>query len=93
MRNQTLAVSSEAYLLRGVWDVKPRIRLAGGVAVGERIFDVTSLAGEPAEGWVAFQSAMFRLNEKNAVGVAVNLAHEKPSFDKRSLGFFYRRAF
>jgi YaiO family outer membrane protein len=93
VRNQTLAVGSRAYLLRGLWEVQPRLRLTGGAAFGERIFDVTSLASEPAEGWSAFLSAMFRLDSKNAVGLAVSLAHEAPSFDKRSLGLFYRRAF
>lgn len=92
-RNQELEVDSSAYAIRGIWYVTPRFRLAGGLALGERLFDVTSLVGEPAEGWITFADLRFGVTLKDQVGIEIGLAHEEPSFDRRRLGFYYRRSF
>jgi YaiO family outer membrane protein len=93
VNNQTLNVSSSSFLFRGSYQVLPRLRLSGGVAFGERIFDITFLPNEPAEGWLFYFEPLFSITEKDAVGFQMGLAHEEPYFDRRTLGFFYRRTF
>jgi YaiO family outer membrane protein len=93
VNNPTLDVGSSSFLFRGNYQVRPRIRMSGGVAFGERIFDVTSLPNEPAEGWLVYLEPLFGITEKDAIGFQVGLAHEEPYFDRWTLGFFYRRTF
>lgn len=90
-RSADFAPKSAAFLFRGDWDASGRIRLSGGAAVGEGIFDVTSLAGASPPGWVAFLASQFRLSPRNLLGIVVTLAHEDPAFERRSAGFYYRR--
>ena len=73
-RNQALEVNSSSYVIRGIWFAAPRFRLSGGLAVGERIFDITSLVNEPAEGWLTFVDLRFRITLKNQVGVVIDFA-------------------
>jgi YaiO family outer membrane protein len=92
-RNATTGVRSTAAFARGRYDLGPRVTLGGGVAVGERIFDVTALPRDPAPGWVAFAEARVAAGKGNSVGVLVRLAEEGSTFDQAALGFTYRRAF
>jgi YaiO family outer membrane protein len=91
-RNATVGSRGGALLLRGEWQASPAVRLTGGVAVGERIFDVVSLSGQPAAGFVAFTGARFRMTSRDVLGVDVRLAHEQPSFREAALGLSYRRS-
>lgn len=93
VRNQELEVNSSSYSFTGIWYAGPRFRLSGGVAAGERIFDITSLVRQPAEGWLTFVDLRFGITRKDQVGVVIDFAHEEPSFDRRSLGLYYRRSF
>ena len=79
-RNTTLHDDSWSILARGLRDVGQRWRLGGGFAVGERLFDVTSLAGVPARGWIVFAEARHRIGSNASVGAVVRVAHEDPDF-------------
>ncbi len=93
-RDQDLRPKAQALLLRAQHDVSERVRLHGGVAIGEGIFDVTSLAEKaPPPGWIVFLNPEFRLTSKDSIGVVFLRGHENPDFEKRSLGLYYRRVF
>ena len=67
--------------------------LGGGVAVGERIFDVTALPRDPAPGWVAFAEARLATGNGNSIGVLARVAEEGSAFDQSAFGLTYRRTF
>jgi len=92
-RNEDTGHEPRAVLFRAQHDVTEKLRLHGGVSVGEGIFDITSLAGKAPEGWVVFFNPEFRLTPKDSIGAVLLRAHEDPDFEKRSLGLYYRRVF
>lgn len=92
-RNATTDTSSLAVVARGHIDVRPRLRLGGGVAIGDRIFDVTSLAGDPVRGWVAFADARVGVGSGHFVGLHARVAEEGSTFDQTAFGLTYRRTF
>lgn len=93
VRNTTHGTRSESALVRGHVDVHRQLKLGGGVAVGERIFDVTSLPGDPAPGWVAFAEARIAVGSGDSVGVVARMAEEGSTFAQKAIGFMYRRTF
>ena len=92
-RNTTNDTSSRAVFVRGRYDVGRRVTLGGGVAVGERIFDVTALPRDPAPGWVAFAEARLATGNGNSIGVLARVAEEGSAFDQSAFGLTYRRTF
>ena len=93
VNNQALDIDSQSVLVRGQWWLSQRFRISGGVAVGERIFDITSLPGVPADGWVVYGETLVRIHERGGLGVTIGFAHEEPFFDRRNFGVYYRRWF
>ena len=93
VHNAALGVSSQSFLARGRYRWSERIRISGGVAFGERIFDITFLPEEPARGWLVYGETLVRIHETGALGVVLGAAHEEPSFDRWNLGVYYRRWF
>ncbi len=93
VRNATTGTDSASVFARGHWDVRPRLRLGGGFAAGERIFDVTSLPRDPAPGWVAFAEARFGVSPRDHVGIVLRRAAEGSDFDQTAVGVTYRRSF
>jgi YaiO family outer membrane protein len=93
VRNTTQGTGSAAVFARGHWDARPRLRLGGGFAVGERIFDITSLPGQPAHGWVVFAEAHLGLSARDRLGVVLRRAAEGSDFDQTGIGLLYRRTF
>jgi len=93
VRNEELDVDSQSFLARGQYQLNDRFRLSGGVAFGERIFDITFLPEEPAEGWVVYGETLVRVHETGAIGISLGFAHEEPFFDRRSFSLYYRRWF
>jgi YaiO family outer membrane protein len=91
--NATHGTRSESVLVRGHFDARPRLRLGGGLAWGERIFDVTSLPREPAPGWVAFAEARVGLAAGHSVGIVGRVAEEGSTFDQTAVGLTYRKTF
>lgn len=91
--NATHGTRSESVLVRGHFDLRPRLRLGGGFARGERIFDVTSLPREPAPGWVAFAEARVGLAAGHSIGIVGRVAEEGSTFDQTAVGLTYRKTF
>jgi YaiO family outer membrane protein len=93
VHNATHGTDSQSALVRGRYDVTPRVGLGGGIAVGERIFDVTALPRDPAPGWVAFAEARVKVAAGSSIGVVARVAEEGSTFDQTALGITIRRAF
>ena len=93
VKNQALDIDSQAFLARGQWQLNRRFRLAGGVAAGERIFDITFLPSVPAEGWLVYGETLIHIHKSGGLGIVVGFAHEEPFFDRRNFGVYYRRWF
>ena len=93
VRNTTTGTDSASMFARGHWDARPRLRLGAGFAVGERIFDVTSLPRDPAPGWVAFAEARVGVGPRDSIGVTLRAAEEGSDFDQTAIGVTYRRTF
>jgi YaiO family outer membrane protein len=93
VHDATHGTDSQSVLVRGRYDVTGRLGLGGGVAIGERIFDVTALPREPAPGWVAFVEARLSVGDGNSVGLVARVAEEGSTFDQTALGITLRRAF
>jgi YaiO family outer membrane protein len=92
-RNADLDRTSPTMLVRTTFDAHPRVRVGGGAAVGDRIFDVTLLPIGSAQSRVAFASVRFGFTAHDAIEVGGWAAHEDPGFDFRSLSVGYRRMF
>lgn len=91
--NATQGTRSEAVFVRAHYDVRPRLRLGGGFAWGERIFDVTSLPREPAPGWVAFAETRVGVGGGHSVGIVGRIAEEGSAFEQTAVGLTYRKTF
>jgi YaiO family outer membrane protein len=91
-RNTTHKGSKSA-LVRGYLDVNPRLRLGGGVAFGERIFDVTALPRDSARGFLVFVDARVAIGGGYSVGVLARVAEEGSSFDQTAVGLTFRKTF
>jgi len=91
--NKTHDTSSHAVLLRGNWQAWPLVRLQAAAAVGQRLFDVTSLTRDPQQGWIVAAGARFSLSRRQWIGVDLRRAHENPSFDQTSLAVSMGRSF
>jgi len=93
VQDDDLGARGRTLLLRGTWDVHPRVSLGAGVALGTRIFDVSSIAGANADAWTAFGNVRVRLTPRDRIELSVSVSHENPSFDQRAIGLAYRRTF
>ena len=92
-RNATQARTSTATLVRTTYDVVPRLRLAGGASVGDRIFDIASLPSGSARGWLGFAETRVGLTRHDFITTVVTAAREDPGFKYFSLALGYRRVF
>jgi YaiO family outer membrane protein len=93
VRNLTLDRHSRAALLRGQVAVHPRVTIAGGAAIGNRIFDVAALSTPDAEGWVGFGFARFTLSPGWRLDLGYGRAHEDPFFSQQTMSIAVRRTF
>jgi YaiO family outer membrane protein len=93
VRNTTSGAHATTMLLRGGVDTSPRIRLAGGVAIGSRIFDVAAIPNAEEDAWVAFGSARFTMSPQWAVELGIGGAREDPLFSQRTASVRVRRMF
>jgi YaiO family outer membrane protein len=93
VRNATTNQDALTVLLRGTVQASPRVRLAGGAAIGSRIFDVTSSVATDAEGWVAFGYTQVLVTPHLMLIAGAGGAHEDPVFDQRTLSLAARWIF
>jgi YaiO family outer membrane protein len=92
-RNMTLDRTTATGLVRALHDINTRLRIGGGFAYGDRIFDVAALAAPSGRAHQAYGNVRIRLTGHDFVQVGVSLAHEEPAFTYRSLLLGYRRSF
>ena len=92
-RNGTLARTSTAMLVRSTYNVTPRLRLGGGAAIGDRIFDIATLPSDSGTARLAFAETRVGLTEHDFIAAVVTAAREDPGFRYSSLTLSYRRVF
>jgi hypothetical protein len=80
-------------LVQATYNVNPRVRLGGGGAFGERIFDIASLSTPNAQAWVGFGYAHITANPAWSFDVSLGRAHEDPYFSQGTLTLGVRRTF
>jgi YaiO family outer membrane protein len=90
VRNTTHDRRATTMLLRGAFDVSPRVQIGAGTAIGTRIFDVAALSDAQADAWVVFGSARVRLAPRWTLSLNAGGAHEDPLFSQRTIGLGLR---
>ena len=93
VRNATRGTTTGTLLVQGTATVHRRLRLGGGGAFGERIFDIASLSTPDAASWVGFAYAHFTVSPRWGIDVGVGRAHEDPLFSQGTLTLGVRRSF
>ena len=93
VRNATRATTTGTLLVQGTVAVNRRVKLGGGGAFGERIFDIAALSTPNASAWVGFAYAHFTASSHWGIDVGVGRAHEDPLFSQGTLTVGVRRTF
>lgn len=93
VRNATRATTTGTLLVQANVNVHRRVRLGGGGAFGERIFDIASLSTPNAAAWVGFAYAHFTASRRWGIDVGAGRAHEDPLFSQRTFSVGVRRTF
>jgi YaiO family outer membrane protein len=83
---------SSAVIARTTFDLSRRVRVGGGVAVGNRIFDVSALA-RTQQGWAGFGNVRVAVAPHWFVTAGIGAAHEDPVFSQRTVSAAVRRTF
>jgi len=93
VRNDGTGTRSSTILVRSSIDASPRVRLGGGAAIGDRIFDVATFADVEARSWIAFGSIRVAMTPQWHMELGIGGAHEDPLFSQRTLSLRLRRTF
>jgi YaiO family outer membrane protein len=93
VRNATRATTTGTLLIQGTVAVNRRVKLGGGGALGERIFDIAALSTPNASAWVGFAYAHFTASPQWGIDVGVGRAHEDPLFSQGTVTVGVRRTF
>ena len=93
VRNATRATTTGTLLVQGTVAVNRWVKLGGGGAFGERIFDIASLSTPNASAWVGFGYAHFTASPQWGIDVGMGRAHEDPLFSQGTLTVGVRRTF
>jgi hypothetical protein len=91
--NTTRATTTGTLLVQGTVAVNRRVKLGGGGAFGERIFDIASLSTPNASAWVGFAYAHFTVSPQWGLDAGVGRAHEDPLFSQGTFTVGVRRTF
>lgn len=91
--NTATGRTSPTLQIRAAYQARRRLQLAGGLAYGDRIFDIASLPSGTSHSRVGFASVRVGLTSRDSLSVGGASAHEDPAFEYRSLSVGYRRAF
>jgi YaiO family outer membrane protein len=92
-RDATNARTSTTALVRGVYDIRPRLRLGAGGSVGDRIFNIAPLVKGAADGRLGYAETRLGLTERDFVLAVVTVAREEPAFTYVSFTLGYKRMF
>ena len=93
VRNATRGTTTGTLLVQATVHVNPRLRIGGGGAYGERIFDIASLQTANADSWVGFGYAHITASPAWSFDIALGRAHEDPYFSQGTLTLGVRRTF
>jgi YaiO family outer membrane protein len=93
VRNGTRATTTGTLLVQGTVTAHRRLKLGGGGAFGERIFDIASLSTPDAAAWVGFAFAHFNASPHWSIDAGVGRAHEDPLFSQGTFTLGVRRTF
>jgi YaiO family outer membrane protein len=93
VRNDARGTTTGTLLVQGTATVHRRVRLGGGGAVGQRIFDIAALSVPNAASWVGFGYAHFIMNPAWSLDAGFGRAHEDPVFSQATLTVGIRRTF
>lgn len=93
VHNNTRATTTGTLLVQATAMVHPRLRLGGGGALGERIFDIASLSTPNASSWVGFGYAHVIVSPAWSVDAGFGRAHEDPLFSQATFTLGIRRTF
>ena len=93
VRNATRNTTTGTLLVQGTVTAHARLRLGGGAAFGERIFDVAALSTPNASAWVGFGYAHVLVTPEWSVDAGLGRAHEDPLFAQRTFTLSIRRMF
>ncbi len=85
--------TSPTIRLRTAYAVSGRLGLSGGVAYGDRIFDIASLPTGTSHSHAAFGRVRLGLTAHDFIALGGVAAHEDPAFEYRSLSIGYERTF
>jgi YaiO family outer membrane protein len=92
-RDTSHARTSTTVLLRGMYDIGPRVRFAAGGSVGDRIFNLDPSFRGAANGWLGFTESRLGFTDRDFVVAGITAAHEQPAFEYVSLTLGYKRVF
>ena len=88
-RNTIRDATNLTYLLRGIWSRTPKLQLGGGVAIGQRIFDISTLNTTDGRGFYVYADGRVRVSPHGFFGMNLSTAAEHPRFRQRTVGFSY----
>jgi YaiO family outer membrane protein len=93
VRNSSRGTTTGTLLVQATATVHRRLRLGGGGAYGERIFDIASLSTPDASSWVGFGYAHVTFSPAWSVDAGFGRAHETPLFSQATFTVGIRRTF
>lgn len=91
--NTATGRTSPTVQLSATLQANPRLDVGGGVAYGDRIFDIASLPTGASHSAAGFVHARLGLTRRDSILIGAGSAHEDPAFEYRVLSIGYRRAF
>lgn len=92
-RNTATGRTSPTIQLRTYSQVRSRLRIGGGVAYGDRMFDIASLPAGASHSIAAFGQVRVGLTALDSIEIGGVVAREDPAFRYKSFSFGYRRTF
>lgn len=85
--------TSPTLQIRTAYQADRRVQATGGVAYGDRIFDIASLPTGASHSQLGFASVRLGLTAHDFISLGTAVAHEDPAFSYRLFFIGYRRAF
>ena len=93
VHNATRATTTGTLLVQATVNASSRVRLGGGGAYGERIYDIASLQTPNANAWVGYGYAHITASQAWSFDLGLGRSHEEPFFSQTSVTWGVRRTF
>ena len=93
VRNASRETTTGTLQVQGTVNLNQRVRVGGGGAFGERIFDVVSLQTPSADSWVGYGYMHITASPAWSFDVGLGRARENPYFSQSMLTLGVRRTF